>query len=70
MTFKNYCKLMLHVLICMLILLSVPFVAFIILYNNVPDWVTVIVSVVCCFPTGFLMMKYIFYVVTKQDFFS
>ena len=68
MTFKNYCKLMFHVLVCILILLSAPFVAFITLYNNVPEWVTVIISVFCCFPTCFFMLKYIFYVVTKQEF--
>ena len=60
MTFKTYCKLMFHVVMCMLIVLSLPVLSCVILYNFAPNWVTLTAGIVSAFPTIYWMIKYIF----------
>ena len=60
MTFKTYCKLLFHAVVCLLIVLSLPVITIVIFYNFAPNWVTLLAGIVSAFPTIYWMIKYIF----------
>lgn len=66
MSFKQYCILMLHVFISMLIVLSLPVFVFAILYDLVPDIAIIISCIVAAFPSIFVTMRYINYTVARM----
>ena len=59
MTFKTYCKWIFHAIICLLIVLSLPVISIVALYNFAPNWITLIVGIISAFPTLYWMLKYI-----------
>ena len=59
MTFKTYCKLMFHTLVCFAIVTSLPILGAIVFYNLVPSWATILISLALLFPTIYWMFKYI-----------
>lgn len=65
-TFKQYCILMLHVFISILIVLSLPAFVFAILYNIVHDIVIIAACVAAAFPSIFATMRYVNYTVDRM----
>ena len=59
MTFKTYCKLIFHVLVCAVILLSLPILSLVIFYTILPNWTTVVISTTSAFATIYWILKYI-----------
>ena len=60
MSFKNYCKLMLHVIVALLALLSLPAIAFTVTtLLSCPTWLIIVISIAAAFPTIYWMFKYI-----------
>ena len=59
MTFKLYCKLMIHVLVCVVIVLSLPILSVVIFYNILPNWATISISLASAFLTIYWTIKYI-----------
>lgn len=71
MSFKSYCKLMLHVLIALLIILSLPAAAFTITtLLACPSWLIIVMSIVAAFPTVYWMLNYIDKITDKTDLFE
>ena len=71
MTVKTYLKLLLHAVITMLIILSVPITLRIILsYNGVPDWIITVSSLASASVTLFFGIKYVIFIVWKKDIFK
>ena len=65
-SFKQYCILMLHVFISILIVLSLPTFVFAILYNIVSDIVIIISCIVAAFFSMFVTMRYVNYTVARM----
>lgn len=59
MTFKNYLKLLVHVIITALIILTLPIIVCVVLHNNIPDWVVSVCGVVTGLFTIYPAIKYI-----------
>ena len=59
MTFKQYLQLLIHVIITTLIVLTLPTIVCIVLYNNIPDWVVCVCGVVTGLFTIYPAIKYI-----------
>ena len=71
MTVKTYLKLLLHAVITMLIILSVPITLCIILsYNGVPDWIITVSALASASVTLFFGIKYVIFIVWKKDIFK
>ena len=70
MTLKTYLKLLVHVIITTVIVLSLPVILCLVLYNRVPDWVTIISSLSSSSITIFFSMKYMEFIVYKEDLFK
>ena len=59
MTFKEYLQTLVHVVIATLILLSLPMILCVILYNNIPDWIVCVCGVVTSLFTAYPTIRYI-----------
>lgn len=70
MTLKNYLKLLFHAIVTMLIILSAPVTLCILLYSNVPDWVTITSALASASITIFFGMKYVEFIVWTKDLFK
>lgn len=70
MTLKNYLKLLFHVIVVLLIVLSAPVTLHILLCNNVPDWITIVSVLTSALITIFFGLKYIEFIVYKKDLFK
>lgn len=70
MSLKNYIKLLFHVLVVMLIILSLPTILCIILYSRIPDWAILILSLLADLITIFFGIKYVEFIVWKKDLFK
>lgn len=70
MTLKNYLKLLFHVVITLLIILSLPMTLFIILHSRIPDWTIVVLSLLSASVTIFFGIKYVHFIVWKKDLFK
>ena len=70
MTFKTYLKLLFHVIVTTLIVLSLPVILCVVLYSRVPDWVTIVLSLTSASITIFFSMKYLEFIVNKKDLFK
>ena len=70
MKFTTYLKLMFHVIITALIILTVPVLLVIALYNRLPDWALVIISTVTGIISMYPAINYMWYIVCKKDLFK
>lgn len=70
MTLKNYLKLLFHVIVVLLIILSAPVTLCILLCNNVPDWVTIVSALASASITIFFSIKYLIFIVWTKDLFK
>lgn len=70
MTLKNYLKLLFHVSVTTLIVLSLPVILCVVLHSRVPDWATIILSLASASITIFFSLKYIEFIVYKKDLFE
>ena len=70
MTLKNYLKLLFHVIVTTLIILSAPITLFILLNNKVADWVTLVAALASASVTIFFGMKYVHFIVWTKDVFK
>ena len=70
MTLKNYFKLLFHAVVVLLIILSAPVTLCILLYSNVPDWVTIVSSLASASITIFFGIKYVIFIVWTKDLFK
>ena len=70
MTLKNYLKLLFHVIVELLIILSAPVTLCIVLYSNVPDWVTSVSALASASITIFFGIKYLIFIVWTKDLFK
>lgn len=59
MTFKQYLELLVHVIITTLIVLTLPIIVCIVLYNNIPDWAVCVCGVLTGLFTIYPAIKYI-----------
>lgn len=70
MKLKNYIKLMFHVVVTLLIIVSLPIALRIILYSRINDWSVLILSLLSVLITIFFGMKYVHFIVWKKDLFE
>ena len=70
MTFKNYLKLLFHALVAAAIILVIPVILCVVLYPVVPVWVTATAGIVTGLIAIYPAMKYIEYIVNKDDLFE
>ena len=70
MNLKNYLKLLFHVVVTVLIVLSAPVTLCSLLYSNVPDWVTIVSALASAAITIFFGIKYMIFIVYKKDLFK
>ena len=69
MDLKTYIKLLFHVTITMLIVLSLPMTLCVLLHGNVPDWVTVVSALASASITIFFGIKYVIFIIWTKDLF-
>ena len=67
---RNYLSLVFHVLMTAIIILSLPITSCVIFYNVLPNWVTIVISLLLAIPTIYWGIKYMFKIVSKVDFFE
>lgn len=61
MTFKEYLELLVHVIITAIIVLALPTIVCIVLYNKIPDWSVAVCGVVTGMFTIYPAIKYIYW---------
>ena len=66
MNFKNYLKLLFHVIITGVIILSIPITTCVIADSHIPDWATVVLSLATSVISLYAGLCYIFYIVNKN----
>ena len=72
MKLKTYIKLLFHVVVVLLIILSAPITLVILLNNQVADWITIVSSLASSPITIFFGIKYMIFIVCyscKRNFF-
>ena len=70
MTFKNYLKLLFHVIVATLIIMLPVSIVCVLLYNRIPDWAVVVSGVISGLISMFPALKYIIFIVHKDDLFK
>ena len=66
MNFKTYLKLLFHVVITCVIVLSIPITTCVVFYNLIPDWATVVLSLATSVISLYAGICYMFYIVNKN----
>ena len=70
MTLKTFLKLLFHAMITFLIIITVPLVETIVLYNYLPNWALVVIGAVTGIIAMYPALNYMYYVVAKKDIFK
>ena len=66
MNFKTYLKILFHVVITCVIVLSIPITTCVVFYNRIPDWATVVLSLATSVISLYAGVCYMFYIVNKN----
>ena len=67
MTLKNYLKVLFHAVVTMIIIMLPVAISVILLYNRIPDWAVVVSGVISGFISIFPALKYMIFIVKKDD---
>lgn len=70
MSLKNYLKLLFHVVVTMLIILSAPVTLAILLNDRVADWIAIVSALASGLVTIFFGINYVIFLVYKTDLFK
>ena len=70
MNLKTFLKLLFHAVITLLIIITVPLVETIVLYNYLPNWALFVIGTVTGIIAMYPALNYMYYVVTKKDIFK
>lgn len=70
MQFKTFLKLLFHVIVTCLIIITVPLVETIALYNYLPNGALAVIGVFTGIVAMYPALNYMWYVVTKKDIFK
>ena len=67
MTLKNYLKLLFHAVVTMIIIMLPVVTSVVLLYNRIPDRAVVVSGVISGFISIFPALKYMIFIVKKDD---
>ena len=70
MNLKNYLKLLFHVIVTMIIIILPVAILCLLLYNRIPSWAVVVSGVISGLVSIFPALKYMIFIVNKDDLFK
>lgn len=70
MSLKNYFKLLFHAIVATVIIMLPVTISCVLLYNRIPDWAVIVSGVISGFISIFPALKYIVFIVNKDDLFK
>ena len=70
MNLKTYFKLLFHVIVTMIIIMLPVTISCVMLYNRIPDWAVVVSGVISGLISIFPALKYMIFIVKKDDLFE
>ena len=70
MKLKTYIKLLFHAVVTMMIILLPIAILCVLLYNRIPDWAVGVLGVISGFISIFPALKYMVFIVNKDDLFE
>lgn len=70
MQFKAFLKLLFHAVVTMIIIMLPVAISCVLLYNRIPDWAVVVSGVISGFISIFPALKYMIFIVKKDDLFE
>ena len=70
MSLKNYLKLLFHAIVTMIIIMLPVVILCLLLYNRIPNWAVVVSGVISGLISIFPALKYMVFIVNKEDLFK